>query len=56
MPATFDTNFPGGSYEMLVGGIKQKLLTLPDDTVVFPGHGPATTIGIERQNNPFLQD
>ena len=50
------TDFPGGSYEMLVGTIKEKLLTLPDDTAVFPGHGPATTIGVERKNNPFLQD
>jgi glyoxylase-like metal-dependent hydrolase (beta-lactamase superfamily II) len=50
------TDFPGGSYEKLVSGIKEKLLNLPDDTVVYPGHGPATTIGTERQHNPFLQD
>jgi glyoxylase-like metal-dependent hydrolase (beta-lactamase superfamily II) len=50
------TDFPGGSYEMLISGIKDKLLSLPDDTVVYPGHGPATTIGAERKHNPFLQD
>ena len=50
------TDFPGGSHEMLISGIKDKLLSLPDDTVVFPGHGPATTIGTERKHNPFLQD
>ncbi len=49
------TDFPGGSYEKLVSGIKQKLLCLPDDTIVYPGHGPSTTIGIERTHNPFLQ-
>ncbi len=49
------TDFPGGSYEKLISGIKQKLLTLPDDTVLYPGHGPATTVGTERRNNPFLQ-
>jgi hydroxyacylglutathione hydrolase len=41
-------------YDVLIGSIKGKLLTLPDETVVFPGHGPATTIGRERAANPFL--
>jgi glyoxylase-like metal-dependent hydrolase (beta-lactamase superfamily II) len=50
------TDFPGGSHEMLISGIKEKLLSLPDDTVVFPGHGPSTTIGVEKKHNPFLQD
>jgi glyoxylase-like metal-dependent hydrolase (beta-lactamase superfamily II) len=50
------TDFPGGSYEMLISGIKDKLLSLPDDTVVYSGHGPSTTIGTERKHNPFLQD
>jgi hydroxyacylglutathione hydrolase len=44
----------GGSQETLLRSIKDKLLTLPDDTIVYPGHGPATTIGEERRNNPFL--
>jgi hydroxyacylglutathione hydrolase len=44
----------GGSHEDLIRSIKEKLLTLPDDTVVYPGHGPATTIGEERRSNPFL--
>ncbi len=50
------TDFPGGSYEMLISGIKDKLLSLPDDTVVYSGHGPSTTIGAERRHNPFLQN
>ena len=49
------TDFPGGSMTQLVKSIKEKLLTLPDDTVVYPGHGPITTIAQEKQNNPFLQ-
>jgi glyoxylase-like metal-dependent hydrolase (beta-lactamase superfamily II) len=48
-------DFPGGSISELIRSIKEKLLTLPDQTKVFPGHGPATTIGKERQTNPFLQ-
>ena len=40
--------------EQLVQSIRDKLLVLPDDTMVYPGHGPATTIGEERRNNPFL--
>ncbi len=48
------TDFPGGSYKQLINNIKEKLLCFPDDTVCYPGHGPATTIGFERQNNPFL--
>lgn len=44
----------GGSHKVLISGIKNKLLTLPEDTVVYPGHGPATTIGYEKNNNPFL--
>lgn len=49
------TDFPGGSYDVLVSNIKEKLLSLPDDTVVYPGHGPSTTIGDERGHNPFLR-
>lgn len=49
------TDLPGGSYDQLVRGITEKLLQLPDNTDVFPGHGPATTIGRERVANPFLR-
>ncbi len=45
----------GSSMEELVGNIKKKLLTLPDSYRVFPGHGPETTIGIEKRTNPFLR-
>jgi glyoxylase-like metal-dependent hydrolase (beta-lactamase superfamily II) len=47
-------DFPGASYDQELESIKGKLMTLPDNTVVCPGHGPDTTIGIERQGNPFL--
>ena len=48
------TDLYGGSSDILLDSIEKKLLTLPDDTVVLPGHGPATTIGDERMGNPFL--
>jgi hydroxyacylglutathione hydrolase len=48
------TDLPGGSYHRLVESIRSRLLALPDDTVVYPGHGPETTIGAERAGNPFL--
>lgn len=48
------TDFPGCSLDVLIGSIRNKLLTLPDETIVYPGHGPDTTIGQERQFNPFL--
>ena len=48
------TDFPGGSYEQLIESIHNKLLVLPDNTVVYPGHGPQTTIGRERRANPWL--
>ncbi len=48
------TDFPGGSYERLKGDIHAKLWPLPDDTIVYPGHGPATTIGHEKRTNQFL--
>ncbi len=44
----------GGDYRTLMESIHRRLLTLPDETVVYPGHGPATTIGEERRSNPFL--
>lgn len=49
------TDLPGGNYELLISAIKNKLFTLADDTIVFPGHGPKTTIGIEKSINPFLR-
>lgn len=49
------TDLPGGSMPVLLDSIKSRLLTLPDDTIVYPGHGPATTIGRERQSNPYLR-
>jgi hydroxyacylglutathione hydrolase len=48
------TDLPGGSFEQLIDSIKRKLLTKGDDYLIYPGHGPATTVGEERRNNPFL--
>lgn len=48
------TDLYGGSYETLIQSIKEKLLVLPDDTKVLPGHGPSTTIAIEKRINPFV--
>ncbi len=50
------TDFPGGSYEQLMTSIFKQLMVLPDETPVYPGHGPDTTIGMERKVNPFVQD
>lgn len=49
------TDLPGGDYAELINSIKKNLLIMPDDTKVLSGHGPETTIGMERANNPFLQ-
>lgn len=49
------TDFPGGSHSGLIRSIREKLFVLPDDVIVFPGHGPQTTIGLEKSNNPFLR-
>jgi glyoxylase-like metal-dependent hydrolase (beta-lactamase superfamily II) len=49
------TDLPGGDYAQLIDSIERQLLVLPDETVVYPGHGPATTIGQERRTNPFLR-
>jgi glyoxylase-like metal-dependent hydrolase (beta-lactamase superfamily II) len=49
------TDLAGGSGRDLLGSIVNKLLVLDDDTVVLPGHGPKTTIGVERRTNPFLE-
>lgn len=48
------SDFPGGSHNVLINSIKTKLLDFPDDTKVYPGHGPASTIGAEKKYNPFL--
>ena len=48
------TDFPGGSFETLRDGIHRDLFTLPDDTIVYPGHGPTTTVGEEKRTNPFV--
>ena len=48
------TDLPGGDYDTLIASITDHLLTLPDDFKVYPGHGPPTTIGLERNTNPFL--
>ncbi len=50
------TDLPGGDYEQLMHSIEQEILSLPDDTVLLPGHGPATTVGQERFSNPFILD
>ncbi len=47
-------DFPRGDGRLLRKGIREKLFTLPDDAVVYPGHGPTTTIGHEKATNPFL--
>lgn len=49
------TDLPGGDYDTLLDSIARELLVLPDSTIVYTGHGPATTIGAERRTNPFLR-
>ncbi|MFC1935104.1 MBL fold metallo-hydrolase [Chloroflexota bacterium] len=49
------SDLPGGSHHQLIDSLHSRLMMLPDDTVVYPGHGPETTIGTERQTNPFLR-
>jgi glyoxylase-like metal-dependent hydrolase (beta-lactamase superfamily II) len=48
------TDFPDGDFELLAQGIREKLYKLPDDTIVYPGHGEPTTIGREKKTNPFV--
>ncbi len=48
------TDFPGGSTSALIRNIKERLLPLPDDTIVYPGHMQMTTIGNEKRENPFI--
>jgi hydroxyacylglutathione hydrolase len=49
------TDFPGSSLDQLLSNISHQLLTLPEETIIYPGHGPATTVARERDDNPFLQ-
>lgn len=48
------TDFPQSSYEQLMNSIKNNIMILPDDTIIYPGHGPSTTIENEKKYNPFL--
>ena len=48
------TDFPDGDFETLAAGIREKLYTLPEDTIILPGHGPGTTVGREKRENPFV--
>ena len=48
------TDFPTGNFEILSESIKEKIYTLPNDTIIYPGHGPSTTVGFEKYNNPFV--
>jgi hydroxyacylglutathione hydrolase len=50
------TDLPGGDYEGLLHNVQTKIFTLGDDVMVYPGHGPETTVGHERQYNPFFAD
>jgi glyoxylase-like metal-dependent hydrolase (beta-lactamase superfamily II) len=50
------TDLPGGSFEKIMRSLHDKVLALPDETAVVPGHGPLTTIGAERERNPFLKN
>jgi len=49
------TDLPGGNFDTLANSIRTKFYTLPDETVVFCGHGPSTTVGEEKKNNPFVK-
>lgn len=48
------TDIPGASWEQLIASIRDRILSLPDETVLYPGHGPVTTVGRERATNPFI--
>ena len=48
------TDLPGGDYETLIRNVKEKIFPLGDDVVIYPGHGPKTTVGREKRSNPFF--
>ncbi len=48
------TDLPGGNYDELIHSIETKIFTLPDETIIYPGHGPETTVGYEKRYNPFF--
>jgi glyoxylase-like metal-dependent hydrolase (beta-lactamase superfamily II) len=48
------TDFPGGSHSELINNIRKKIFVLPDSTIIYPGHGPSTTVGDEKHSNPFF--
>ncbi|HYG99364.1 MAG TPA: MBL fold metallo-hydrolase [Terriglobales bacterium] len=50
------TDLPGGSFEKIIASLKDRVMALPDDTIVVPGHGPLTSIGQERETNPFINE
>ena len=50
------TDFPHGDHDLLIEGINREILSLDDEVVIYPGHGPKTTVGVERRTNPFLQE
>ena len=50
------TDLPGGNYQEMMESIRDEILTLPDETHLFPGHGPSTTVGDEKQRNPFIAE
>jgi glyoxylase-like metal-dependent hydrolase (beta-lactamase superfamily II) len=49
------TDLPGGDHEQILDSIRTRLLLLPEETTVVPGHGPATSVGVEKRSNPFLR-
>lgn len=49
------TDLPGGNHQQLLESIRRRIYTLPDETVVYPGHGPETTVGFEKRTNPFVR-
>lgn len=48
------TDLPGGNYDELINSVESKIFTLPDETIIYPGHGPETTVGYEKKYNPFF--
>lgn len=49
------TDLPGGDHQQLLDNIREKIYTLPKETIVYPGHGPSTTVGFEKETNPFVR-